>query len=285
MTLKLDVTSNIKSVLKQIEDINKNQIPFATSRAMEKTVLEARDDVYKSIPLAFDRPGRQFLKKGRKTRQGVRSGWIRADWPSKRDLIKGQRGEASVYIWGGPRDTAAAKSKGSNIDEIIRRNVNGTSTRNVSLNTPVVVFGRKMIIQPSGWLLSHPKHKNEIFKLNKNGNIGALRKNIIKAKNDKRNYLVVELGGFSKNRNKDLPPGIYRKVYTDYKYKQQPRTSRGRLQRASKLIKILTFARIRKHKKKWDFPSIVNRSYDKSFTGHFRREFREAVRTAKPRRR
>lgn len=281
MTMQINVEVSVAKVLKQLRDIQKNQIPFATSRAMEKTVLSARKKVYQSIDNDFHKPGKQFKKQGRPGRQGVRSGWIRADWPSKRDIQSKKRTEASVYIWGSSQDTAGAQSKGANINEIIHRNVFGDRANTVSLHAPLKIFGQKMIVEPTGAVLSG-KRIDKLIKLNKQGNIPALEKNVRKAFKDKRNYLTVKLGERNKNRN--LTPGLYKKIYKDYQYKQQPRTSKGKQQRPVALVKLLSFKPTRKYKPQWDFPSIVNKSYQKEFEKIFKQEFTNAVLTAKPRR-
>lgn len=278
MVAQINVSTNIAKVLKQLKKIHKDQIPFATSRAMEKTVLKAREEVYKKIPQSFDKPGKAFLKRGRAGRQGVRSGWIRADWPSKRDIQKQRRGEASVYIWGSPQDTAGAQSKGKNINEIMHRNVYGGRVDTVSLNTPLVLFGRKMVIEPTGYLLNNPR-EDELIRINKAGNIMVLRKRLTQVKNHKDGYLVVR--PIQRNVNKKLTPGIYKKIYAEYRYKQRPRTPRGKLQRAVKLVKLLHFKDMRTHKARFDFPAIVNKSYNKEFRKIFRKEYAIAVATAK----
>ena len=61
--MQINVKSNINTFAKAIDAFSKNQIPFATHRAINKTAFDVRDRIVKeTFPTAFVVKARQFAK-------------------------------------------------------------------------------------------------------------------------------------------------------------------------------------------------------------------------------
>lgn len=82
--VEISVKDNIKEFTRHLGHIQKKQIPFATSRAMKDTAVDAQDAVVIQVQQVFDNKKKWWTKGNRRT-------GIRVDFSKKNDL------HASVY--------------------------------------------------------------------------------------------------------------------------------------------------------------------------------------------
>ena len=61
--MQISVKSNISAFAKAMDAFGKNQIPFATHRAINKTAFDVRDEIVKeTFPRSFDVKAKQFAR-------------------------------------------------------------------------------------------------------------------------------------------------------------------------------------------------------------------------------
>ena len=70
MGMELVVKDNIDEVIKDLKRLEKKQVPFATSRALNDTAINAQEAIIKYIQLKFDNKKKWYVKGSRRT--GVR---------------------------------------------------------------------------------------------------------------------------------------------------------------------------------------------------------------------
>lgn len=83
---QITVKDNIKEFTKQLDDFQKRQIPFATSKALNDTAVKAQESLIKGIMIRFNSKKKWWIKGSRRT-------GIRVEFSNKHRLHKG----ASVY--------------------------------------------------------------------------------------------------------------------------------------------------------------------------------------------
>lgn len=71
--MQISVRSNVKQVSKNLTRIQRRQIPFATSVALNRTIDKVRDDEYGSMKKYFDRPTKNVLNYSLKTKHSKKT--------------------------------------------------------------------------------------------------------------------------------------------------------------------------------------------------------------------
>lgn len=273
--LKLDV-KGIASLERQLKDVRKNQLPFASSRAMFKTVSGAKRDAAKAAKKKLDRPTPAL------TNEKLNGGWIRVAWPSKADVSRGFKRangdavEAKVFIIDGLVDEIHAVVFGG-----IQRRVPDRGDH---------------VVEPTKVLLDGLQGAGKLKSLNKHGNIAGFFRGVLSRLRDDPRYLNVPLFN-TDPKLKHLQPGLY---FVNRRIVQGRVATRlgNRLVRANRtlsasqkrrgyrvdrsLTMLLRYSRFRTLKpSRWNYPEIVGNSYRRNYVQHFRTEFRKAIRTRK----
>ena len=65
--MQISVKADVKTVQRQLNRIQKRQIPFATSLALNRTADKAKDDLYGSMKRYFKKPTKQVLNQSLRT--------------------------------------------------------------------------------------------------------------------------------------------------------------------------------------------------------------------------
>ena len=270
--LKLSV-GGIASLERQLKDVRTNQLPFATSRAMQKTVADAKRDAAKAARKTLDRPTKGL------TEEQVNRGWIRAVWPSKSDVRRkfkradGGNAEARVFII----DPL--------VNEIHALTFGGRQTR--------VPDRSDAVVEPTRALLKGLSGKGRLKQLNQFGNIrGFARGALSRVRDNDKLYLNVPIGNTDR-RTKHLAPGLYFKgreivrgsssgnrTLTQTTRTLSPAQRRRGQRVRNYLVMLLSYSRARDLKpSKWRYREVVVASYRKNHGQHFRRELANAIRT------
>lgn len=282
MTFEIKFEGNFNSIADRLDDIQRNQIPFSTSVAMQKTVQIAAAEAAKTAERDLDNPTPQF------TKPQTNQGWIRAVWPSKRDVQRdfrranGSSAEARVFIIP------------ALVDELHWVVYGGRQT-----NVPE---GGDSVITPTRLLIQGLSGRGRLKKLNKFGNIAGFRNGILnRLRDNDQEYLNVPLNNAGR-ATRHLQPGLYfkvREVASDSAARRgrATRLTRTRRELSSRqrargqriktsLVMLLAYSRSRFiAERKWRFDRIVRRSYDDNYARIFNRELGRAIATARPRRR
>lgn len=301
--------SSLDNVRTSLNKFKAKQIPFATSRAMEKTVRQAVHDAKVSAANTLDRPTEII------TRPGVNKGAIRGNWPSKADVKRGfekANGEArpaAVFVLG---ISGANGNKSFDLTQELHAVVFGGTLRHV----PDTAFS---VITPTNALMKGLAGRGRLRRLNRYGNIRGFRDGVLaELKNNTRNYLDVPLS-YQPKQVRHLTPGLYLKIREVSKGgllrdnlakrsngsrrglrnvagiagKRGRLTMRSNAVRASGrakrkagrvrtvLVKLLTYERTREQRSIWDYPGIVQASYLKHYDEHFTNELAIAIATSK----
>ena len=311
-----EIVTNAAAVDAQLQALIKKEIPFATSVAMQKTVLKALDEAEKAFE-AFvaknDEGSPSDALTPNLAKKGPGKGAIRARWPSKADVKRGFQSKdgrvknAAVFI--------VHKDAGSGrfdlIDEVHPLVFGGTVKAIPNKN-------KGGVITPTTALLKGLSGKGRLKALNKFGNFkgsqSAYKALMKHAKTNKQLFLNVPLNNNDK-RLAHLPPGLYFKGrekskggllkvgwrYADGKLSRssgvnpsrlvQSRagvSKRGRAKRqqgriVNYLVMLLAYHETRDYDGGFKFPQVVLKSYQQNFQGTFSRELRKAVDSSRAR--
>jgi len=161
--MQISVVANTKQLTKHLNKIQRKQIPFATSKALNDVAFDARSYVQKSLPRRLDRPTKGIISS------------VQVQKSKKKNLV------ATVGFAGlGFRSTKWSESPA----EIMRRHIQG------GIRTP----------KQFPYLRIPSDTKGGGIKLNKFGNIGKGKKaKISKMTGDKDRYFSgVPKGDYSK---------------------------------------------------------------------------------------
>lgn len=293
------IETNIADVAKTLKKF-KGQIPFATSRAMEKTVKEAVTAAEQAAAKQLDRPTKVI------TAAGHNRGAIRGQWPSKADIQRGfKRADgtarpASVFVIG-RKATGPENGKGSRefdlTDELHAVVYGGRLTQ--------VPFNSDAVITPTSALIKGLQGKGRLKKLNKFGNIAGFRNGVLsKLRDNKQLYLNVPLNNTDR-KTRHLAPGLYfqgreivrggeqgrtrrqgRRLTHSTRSARRATSSRGRGKVSQNrinryLVMLLAYDRVRIAKRVFKYDEVVLKSYEDNYRLNFISAFADAVRTAR----
>jgi len=276
----MPITSNINEAINLLNDVDKKQIPYALSLALNDTIFDIKDENIKQIGEKFSNPNMNFLKKSFKIKKASKKNLVAQLWIREDSLGKGtpfinvlaphyfgnhrehKRFEKALRYWGIiGRDeivvpgTKAKKNKWGNITantySEIMSHLGLHFKAGYSANTSIQSRRKKAKIERTR--AKRDKGKGRSF------NNGKLIKEdgylTIKGKS----YFLVT------SKSSHLRRGIYQKKGVH----------------GSKLTPILLFVKAGRYSKIFDFPKIANKTIDKNFDFHFRKAFAHAKNTAK----
>ena len=280
----MSISINTKGVLKNLAKAQA-EIPFATSRAMQITIMKAVTAAERSAELQLDRPTPII------TKAGFNKGVIRGVWPSKQDVKRnfrrqnGASAEAKVFIVG----RGARRTSGLDLINELHPLVYGGIVTNVPDSS-------NSIITPTKALIRGLSGRGRLKKLNRFGNLAGFKAGILKKlkANDKL-YLNVPLNNTDK-KTKHLPPGLYfkgRELSGSRRSsgstgkaltRSNARTGRRATGRRAKirtfLVMLLAYDRVRVYKKQWNYPQTVRLNYQKHYNAEFFFHLQRGIRQA-----
>ena len=160
--MQISVKADTKALTKHLTRIQRTQIPFATSKALNNVAFDCRSFVQKSLPRRLDRPTKGLISS------------VRVDKSKKKILV------ATIGFAGLGFQTTKWRESPA---EIMRRHIQGGTRRPKS----------------SPYLMIPSNTKGGGIKLNKFGNIAGKRAKIQKMFGDKDKYFSgIPTGDYSK---------------------------------------------------------------------------------------
>ena len=244
-TVKVD-TSEIANLIKSLDQIGKEQIPFATALALTRTAQSAGNHLKAEMQQVFDRPTPWVLN-AFKVRPAVKS-----------------RMEAEVSI----KDVAGRRSQAKYLRDHITGGERG--------NKPMEKAMRAAGVLPDGWLAVPSR---DGVQRDQYGNVGVRTVARILAelerggsrtlgKNSFRLFVVRP--GQVQNNARHLAPGIW----SESIFGRGP-DGRGAIKPVFLFVQAATYDRV------FNFEQIVERVVKDEFSTHFNREFEAARRSAR----
>lgn len=251
------IEMNAAQVIARLQDVHRNQIPFALSNALRQTTQGAQVEAAKGAARAFDRPTNVITKQGR-------GGAIRARWDNK-NKIRGEgfrQAQGAVFV----------------IDPLVDEmhlQVFGGITRSVPDSA-------RAVLQPTKALTQGIRGQGRFNKLNRFGNIqGLLQGAIGQAKRDPSKFLNVPLNN-SNPKTRHLSPGLYAK--TTQRTQRSAIGQRGRTRRGTgrgSLVMLIRYERQRTYDRRFKYDDIVLNYYKQNFGTNLSTSLIDAIRTAR----
>ena len=246
--MQLIVKDNLRDVLRSMDKIRLDQVPFATAKALTETAKDTKSAVVAEMEKVFDQPTKWTLN--------------------------------SLYVKSATKKTLAARvwiknfaAKGPSPEDWLLPEVQGGARKLKRFERALQLRG----LMPHGTILVPTKFVD----LDANGNVSGgqvvrilsylkafgeqgYRANMT---NDRRNKFQKKQGyGYFAGAPNGQPPGIWKRI---------------NFAKGTALRPIFLFAPMPQYKPRLDFFGIGERVYSKRFKDHFRQALTEAMRTAK----
>ncbi|MGI9141713.1 MAG: hypothetical protein ACR2IJ_00850 [Fluviibacter sp.] len=246
--MQLIVKDNLRDVLRSMDKIRLDQVPFATAKALTKTAQDAKSAVVAEMEKVFDRPTKWtlnslYIKPANKRTLAARV-WIKnfaAKGPSPEDWLLPE-------VQGGARKLKRFE-RALQIRGLMPQGTILVPTKHVDLDASGNVSGGQVVR-----ILSYLKAFGE----------QGYRANMT---NERRQKFQKKQGyGYFAGAPNGQPPGIWKRI---------------NFAKGSAILPIFLFAPMPQYKPRLDFFGIGERVYSNRFKDHFRQALTEAMRTAK----
>jgi hypothetical protein len=258
--VKIDGLTELKS---SINDLAKNQVPFATMKAINKTSQQIKEELVKEMGRTLDRPtpytlNSLYIKYAKKTELSSEIGYKDKSWSSKGNPAANWM---HTQAEGGPRNLKRFESALSRIGVLLRgmRIVPGSAC-------PLDAYGN---IPPS-FIVQILSYFRAFGEQGYRANITDKRKAAL-AKGSKRKRTTgyeyfVSYGKGTWSGRQNLPAGIYKRI--------------GFAQ-GSAIKPIMMFVKEPSYKKRFPFYETAQKIQDQNINKNFDEAMSEAIRTAK----
>lgn len=246
--MQLIVKDNLRDVLRSMDKIRLDQVPFATAKALTKTAQDAKSAVVAEMEKAFDRPTKWtlnslYVKSATKKTLAARV-WIKnfaAKGPSPEDWLLPE-------VKGGARKLKRFE-RALQIRGLMPQGMTLVPTKYVDLDAYGNVSGSQVVR-----ILSYLKAFGE----------QGYRANI--TKEGRQKFQKKQGYGYFAGAPNGQTPGIWKRI---------------NFSTGSAIVPLFLYVPLPQYKPRLDFFGIGERVYSNRFKDHFRQALTEAMRTAK----
>ena len=269
--VEINLTSTVKDLAKDLDNIQKEQIPFALSQAMRETVKSAANKVSRASGRYLDKPTEQFTNRATNKKGG--NAIFRYRFDSKK-LIQAK----------GVNNAQAEVFPLSFIEEELDLQARGGTTGRVPDSA-------KYVTVPSYKFLNNRLDNTYPIRLDNHGNIDKLRTGkAIKAALRNNKFVNVPIRGAPPHL-RNVKPGLYVKVrkrggVAGRRTLRSQRDRRGRFQARGRntdrpdLQMVLAYKKIQKYKAIFPYDKIINDEYKRMFGPEYAKRLEHAIATA-----